>query len=44
MSLVKLFIWSFYILDRVRDRYIIPMTGSLFVIVLRLKGAKLGKG
>jgi hypothetical protein len=35
--------WAFYILDRVRDKYIIPMAGSLFIIELRLKGAKLGK-
>ena len=34
---------DFYVLDRVRDKYIIPITGSFFKIELYLKGAKLGK-
>ncbi len=41
--LIKLFSWAFYILDKLQDKYIIPITGSLFIIGLRLKGAKLGK-
>ncbi len=35
--------WAFYALDRIRDKYIIPIIGSLQIIGLRLKGAKLGK-
>ena len=44
MAILKiLFSWAFYILDRFRDKYFIPITGSLFINGLRLKGAKLGK-
>ena len=44
MAFLKIIIsWIFYLLDRVRDTYIIPMIGSLFITELRLKGAKLGK-
>ena len=39
----RLISWAFYILDKARDKYIIPMTGSIFTIELRLKGAKLGE-
>ena len=39
----KLISWAFYILDRVRDKYLIPIIGSFFITELRLKGAKLGK-
>ena len=44
MGILKIMItWTFYILDRIRDEYIIPITGSFYIIGLRLKGAKLGK-
>ena len=44
MRILKIMItWTFYILDRIRDKYIIPITGSFYIIGLRLKGAKLGK-
>ena len=44
MAIFKKFIsWAFYISDIFQDKYILPMTGSLFIIGLRLKGAKLGK-
>jgi len=44
MSVLKIIIsWFFYFLDRVFDKYILPLTGSLFIMELRLKGAKLGK-
>ena len=39
----KLTSWSFYIFDRVWDKYVIPITGNFFIIGLHLKGAKLGK-
>ena len=42
-ALKKIISWAFYILDNIQDKYIIPLTGSLFIIGLRLKGAKLGK-
>ena len=44
MAFLKIIIsWSFYVLDRVWDKFVIPFTGSLFIIGLHLKGAKLGK-
>ena len=44
MAVLKIIIsWTFYILDNLQDKYIMPITGSLFIIGLRLKGAKLGK-
>ncbi len=44
MTVLKSLIsWFFYILDKVWDKYIIPMTGSIYIIGLHLKGAKLGK-
>ena len=44
MAILKLMIsWGFYILDRILDKYIIPITGSFYIFELRLKGAKLGK-
>ena len=44
MAVFKKFIsWTFYILDILMDKYILPMTGSFFLIGLLLKGAKLGK-
>ena len=44
MAVLKIFIsWSFYILDRIMDKYLIPATGNFFIVGLRLKGAKIGK-
>ena len=44
MAVLKIIIsWAFYILDNIQDKYIIPITGSIFIIGIRLKGAKLGK-
>lgn len=44
MAVLKIFFsWSFYILDRIMDKYLIPATGNFFIVGLRLKGAKIGK-
>ena len=44
MAVLKIIIsWAFYIVDKIQDKYIIPLTGSIFIIGIRLKGAKLGK-
>ncbi len=41
--LKKIISWAFYILDNIQDKYIMPITGGIFIIGIRLKGAKLGK-